>query len=358
MRIITHKGKILSNLFPDFRDPLFGIIIIVLSIFVISFLTYTFGLFKERKARREYRKLLKRFEIGTLKEDDFVHLYTTYNLPFDSIILLASTFLHKGNYTKAISVYLALLEVVEDNIKKEEILELLGLAYFKGGFLQRARDIYLKIMKFSPRNKTALNYLLIIYQKLNEYTKATEVLEVLDELKSDIKLEKIYISTLSIIHDPLISFDKKALMLMDILKENKQIQRLVIQFLIKYNKPLFWKNCNDFDILNSIDLLWYLDFNDIDFDIVQQHQILEDIYTAKGYIDNSTSSEIFELGILISIKRSTSIIEADLNFKFMCTKCKHIHPIYESRCPHCHSIMTFTVKPKLAQHSLNLSSLV
>ncbi len=348
----------MSDLFPDFRDPLFGIIIIVFSIFVISFLTYTFGLYKERKARREYRKLLKRFEIGTLKEDDFVHLYTTYNLPFDSIILLASTFLHKGNYTKAISVYLALLEVVKDNIKKEEILELLGIAYFKGGFLQRARDIYLKILKFSARNKTALNYLLIIYQKLNEYDKAAEVLEVLDELKCDIVLEKIYIHTLGIINDPLVSFDKKSIMLMDILKENKKLQRIIVQFLIKYNKPLFWKNYNIFDIPKLIDLIWYLDFNDVDFDIVQQHKVLKEIYTAKGYIDTSMTSDIFELSILIAIKKSISKVKADLNFEFICTKCKQTHPIYESRCPHCHTIMTFLVEPKLAKNSLNLASLV
>ncbi len=115
----------MSDLFPDFRDPLFGIIVIIFAIFVISFLTYSFGLVRERNARKEYRKLLKRFEIGALKEDDFVHLYTTYNLSFDSIMLLASSFLHKGDYTKAISVYLTLLDVVEERIKKEELLELL-----------------------------------------------------------------------------------------------------------------------------------------------------------------------------------------------------------------------------------------
>ena len=348
----------MNELFPDFKDPLFGIIVIAISVFVISFLTYSFGLFKERRARAEYRKLLKRFEIGTLKEDDFVHLYTTYNLPFDSIILLASTFLHKGNYTKAISVYLALLEVVEDNVKKEELLELLGGAYFKGGFLQRSKDIYLKILKFSPRNKTALKFLLIIYQKLNEYDRANEILVVLDELQCEIKLEKVYIKTLKLLHDPLVSFEKKSTVLMEIFKDNILVQRLVVQFLIKFNKELFWSNIDKFDILNCIDLLWYLGFDDVNFDVVSQHKILEDLYTAKGYIDTSDTSEIFELAVLISTKKSISKVEADLNFEFLCTSCKKTHPIYESRCPHCHSILTFIVEPKLAKNSLNLASLV
>jgi len=346
----------LSELFPDFRDPLFGVIIIVITIFIISFLTYSFGLYKERKARSEYRKLLKRFELGNLKEDDFVHLYTTYNLPFDSIVLLASTFLHKGNYTKAISVYLTLLEVVEENVKKEELLELLGSAYFKGGFLQRSKEIYLKILKFSPRNKKALDFLLIIYQKLNEYDKAKEILVVLDELECNITLEKLYIDTLKLINDPITSFDKKAITLIESFKTNNLIQRLVVHFLLKYNKQLFWKNCDKFDILNCIDLLWYLDFSDIDFDTVSQHKLLQELYTAKGYIDTSNDSKIFELAVLISTKKSTSKVKIDLNFDFLCTKCKKTHPIYESRCPHCQNILTFKVEPKLAKQSLNIAS--
>lgn len=346
----------MSELFPDFRDPLFGIIIIVLAIFVISFLTYSFGLYKERMARKEYRKLLKRFEIGTLKEDDFVHLYTTYNLPFDSIVLLASTFLHKGNYTKAISIYLALLEVVKENIKKEELLELLGSAYFRGGFLQRAKDIYLKILKFSSRNQTALNFLLIIYQKLNEYDKASEILVVLDELGEDVELEKIYINTLKVLHDPLMSFEKKSAVLIQIFEKHTLVQRLVIDFLIKFNKSLLWKNIDKFDILNCVDLLWYLHFNDIDFNVVQQHKILQDLYTAKGYIDTSNDSDIFELELLISTKKSPIKVETNLNFEFICTKCKKTHPIYESRCPHCQNILTFHVEPRISRKSLNISS--
>jgi tetratricopeptide (TPR) repeat protein len=339
----------LSDLFPDFRDPLFGIIVIIFAIFVISFLTYSFGLVRERNARKEYRKLLKRFEIGALKEDDFVHLYTTYNLSFDSIMLLASSFLHKGDYTKAISVYLTLLDVVEERIKKEELLELLGNAYFKGGFLQRSKEIYLKILKFSPRNVTALKFLLIIYQKLKEYNKASEILVVLDQLDVDVKLEKTYIDTLQLIHDPLILFEQKAIGLLKLFEENNLIQRLVIQFLLTYNKELFWKNVSKFNLLDTVDMLWYLDFNDIDFDVVNKNQFLQELYTAKGYINTSITSDIFELAVLISIKNSTSKVAIDLNFGFLCSNCKKNHPIYESRCPHCYNILTFTVEPQLAK---------
>ena len=83
----------MDNLVLEYRDPLLGVILVVALIFFISFITYSYGLYKERTARKDYRKLSLRFELGKLKENDYVNLYKTYNLPFDSILLLASTFL-------------------------------------------------------------------------------------------------------------------------------------------------------------------------------------------------------------------------------------------------------------------------
>lgn len=339
----------MDGLVLEYRDPLFGVIIFFTLIFVISFLTYSFGLYKEKKSRAEYRKLLQRFELGNLKEDDYVHLYTTYNLPFDSIILLASTFLHKGDYNKAIGVYLALLEHVTERVKKEELLELLGKTYFKGGFLQRSKEIFLKILKFSPRNKEALTHLLLIYEKLKEFEKASEVIESLEELDVDVVRENIYIGTLKLLNDPLISFDKKSNQLLVLFKMNRIIERLVVQYLLQFNKTLFWKNIHHFDISKILDLLWYLNFDDIDFDAVAQIEILQELYTAKGYINEVQNSSIFELDVIIMSRNADSQFKIDLNFEFICTKCKSIHPIYESRCPHCHNILTFKIEPELTR---------
>ncbi|MBD3841169.1 MAG: tetratricopeptide repeat protein [Campylobacterales bacterium] len=346
------------NEFIEYRDPLFGIIVIVLFIFITSFLTYSYGLYKERNARKEYRKLLKRFELGNLKEDDYIHLYKTYNLPFDSIVLLASSFLHKGEYNKAISVYLALLEHAHDTIKKEELLELLGNAYFKSGMLQRSKDIYLKILQFNPRNKVALHQLLLIFQYLKEYIKAQEVLDALNELDEDIIKEQIYLKVMQIINDPLLSFETKSLQLLSNFKMNKVLERVVAEYLIKFNKALFWENIELFSHLKILDLLWYLDFDDIDFEKVQQITQLQQIYSAKGYVDIARSSSQFELSVLIANNNSNAKTQVDLNFEFLCSKCKKIHPIYETRCPHCHSILSLKVQPKIAKNTMNLASLL
>ena len=339
----------MDNLVLEYDDPLFGIITFFLLIFIISFLTYSFSAYKEKKARREYRKLLKRFELGKLKEEDYVHLYKTYNLPFDSIILLASTFLHKGDYNKAISVYLALLEHVRDRVKKEELLELLGSTYFKGGFMQRSRDIFLKILKFSPRNKNALQHLLIIYERLKEYKKAAEVIVSLDELQLDISKERIYISCLETLNDPILSFDKKCEKIESLYAEDKIVERLYAQFLLQFNKELFWKNLQRFDIRNMVDLLWYLNFDDIDFDKVSQNRFLNELYNAKGYLSTLEHSDDFEFDILMLLNRHEHKVNADLNFEFLCNKCKHKHPIFDTRCPHCHSILTFQARHALVK---------
>lgn len=342
----------MDGLVVEYRDPLFGIIIFFTLIFVISFLTYSFGLYKEKKSRAEYRKLLQRFELGNLKEEDYVHLYATYNLPFDSIILLASTFLHKGEYNKAIGVYLALLEHVTERIKKEELLELLGKTYFKGGFLQRSKEIFLKILKFSPRNSSALEYLLLIYEKLKEFDKAQEVIESLNELEIDINQEELYIQTLKLLNDPLISFEKKSHLLLEHFKSNPDIERIVVKYLLQFHKTLFWENIALFDLKKSLDFLWYLNFDDIDFDTVSKNNLLKELYTAKGYINEASNSSIFELDMMIISKHANSHFKTDLNFRFICKKCKTVHPIYESRCPHCHKILTFKIEPELTRKKI------
>ncbi len=331
----------MDNIVLEYRDPLFGIIILVLVVFLISFFTYSFGVYKERKARKEYRKLSRRFEMGKLEENDYVHLYKTYKLPFDSILLLASSFLHKGDYNKAIKVYLSLLEHISDRIKKEELLERLGTTYFKGGFLQRAKDIFLRILKFSPRNTHALTHLLIIYEKLKTFEKAEEVALCLEELGVDVQKDKVYLKTLAILNHSLYSYEKKTSLLYEIFKENPYIQRIFAQYLLRFNKEFFWEHLEEFDVTNFLDLMWFLNFDDINFEEVEKNRLLSELYNAKGYLKTLNHSDDFMLDILITFNNHKHKAKATLDFEYICTSCKHLHPIYELRCPHCNSILSF-----------------
>lgn len=339
----------MDNIILEYRDPLFGIILLVALIFLISFVTYSFSIYKERLARKDYRKLSLRFELGKLKEEDYVHLYKTYNLPFDSILLLASSFLHKGDYNKAISVYLTLLEHVNDRVKKEELLELLGTTYFKGGFLQRSKEIFLRILKFSPRNKNALNHLLLVYEKLKDFQKAKEITTCLEELDKDMNIDKIYLDSLIILNDSILSYEKRTELLYEIFKENKMIERIFASFLIQFNKAFFWEHVKEFDCSKYTDVVWYLNFDDINFDKVVENQFLVEVYNAKGYLNTLNHSGDFDFDILILLNQHEHKINASLDFEFICSSCKHSHPIFDTRCPHCHSILTLNVKHRLTK---------
>lgn len=339
----------MDNIILEYRDPLFGIIIVVALIFVISFITYSYSIYKERNARKDYRKLSLRFELGKLKEEDYVHLYKTYNLPFDSILLLASSFLHKGDYNKAISVYLALLEHVNDRVKKEELLDRLGTTYFKGGFLQRSKEVFLRILKFSPHNTNALLYLLLVNEKLKDFKKAKEIACCLEELDKNVATDKIYLDSLIIINDSVLSYERRTELLYEIFKKNKIIERIFASFLIQFNKQFFWNHVNEFDCSKFIDIMWYQKEEDINFDKVLENPFLNELYNAKGYLNTVEHSNDFDLDILILINKHEHKINASLDFEFICNSCKHSHPVFDTRCPHCHSILTFDVKHHLTK---------
>jgi lipopolysaccharide biosynthesis regulator YciM len=357
----------MDSLFIEFRDPLFGIIVILFLIFFISFLTYTFGQFQDKKERKSYKKLLKRFELQELRGDDLKKLtQNNQAMPFDTILLLASTYIQKGNYEKAISIYLTMLENTNHSNKKEELLEHLGMAYFRGGFLQRSKDVFLKILEFSPRNHTALYQLLYVYEKMGSYQLALEVIKSIDELDmklNNVKETKVYLQTLQIIHDSLKSYELRADELLGMLEENRQANRLIAQFIFNYQKEVFWKNIDKFDIDEIIDLFWYIPKQMIDFEVVNSNPKLQEIYRAKGYIDDNIedidiSSDDFELAVLIELQKSDKL-KADISFEYLCNNCKQSFPMSFDRCPNCHAILSSKLQKSLMKvHNENNNSLL
>lgn len=346
----------MNNFVVDYRDPIFGIILIFLIIFIASFYTYIETVLKNKKSNKEYKKLLNKFDLKNLDEKDYIHLYSTYKLPFDSILLLASTFLHKGDNNKAISVYLALLEHVKEKDKKEKLLELLGATYFKSGFLQRSEKIYLKIIKFNAHNIAALYSLLLIYEKLNNYNMCKEIIDSLSQLNENMKEEDILNESLRLINNIDLSFEDKTKKLVEIFDNNRLIERLLVKYLLTYNKEYFFKSIKVFDLSKVLDLLWYLDFDDINFQASQDNKLLNELYTAKGYLNTATTSEILDLSILIATNAYQNDINIDLNFDFVCNKCKINHPIYANRCPNCNAILSLKVTTSLAKSNYEKNS--
>ncbi|RLA73953.1 MAG: tetratricopeptide repeat protein [Epsilonproteobacteria bacterium] len=326
-------------MFLSYRDPLFGILEFFALVFVIASLSHVYNLYKNKKSTREHNKLLRRFKLNRLKENDYIHLHQRYGLPFESILLLASTFIKKGETSKAIGVYLSLLEIAQNQIQKEQLLEHLGEAYHKTGMLQRAKDIYEKILKFSPRNKTALDNLFIIYEKLFQYDKALQIIDVFEALDFDVEFQKLYIKTLQVIADTTIDEQNMLKTLLDMQKQNNEITRVVATKILNTNKTFFWENIESFALEDIIDILYLLEKKSIDFRIVKKYTCLSEIYTAKTYINEATKSENFYLNIIINL-RDKKNNNATIGFKYSCKKCKNIFPLFQNRCPTCHDILS------------------
>ncbi len=329
----------------SYRDPLLGLIEFFLFIFAISAITYIYSIYRQKIQNRSYQKLLKRFNNGYLKEQDYVKMYQNYNLSFESIMLLSSTLNHQGDITKTINIYISLLKIVKNSSHKEQVLENLGRVYLQAGMLQRAKDIFEKVIKFSPTNIKALNSLLIIYEKLNLYKETKEIIDVLNELNIDTTQESFYIDAVMTIHDPLQTTKEKSTTLTKLLKQNKNIQRLVASYLIQNDIKLFWRYIDMFEPAHIVDMLWFMTLEQIDQNSIKDIKFLIELYTAKGYIKKATKSDDFHLDIIIRVRENGSN-RVDLAFKYICSYCKKSSPLYQDRCQFCHHILT--IKPTFA----------
>ena len=152
-----------------------------------------------------------------------------------------------------------------------------------------------------------------------------------------------------ILNDPILSYEKRTELLFEIFKENKIIQRIFATFLIQSNREFFFSKIDMFDCEKLIDILWYQKKEDIDFDKIKNNQFLNELYSAKNYINSVSTSSDFDLNILILINKYQKDIKTNLTFEFICNSCKHSSPFYEARCPNCHSILTLEVKHHLTK---------
>ena len=77
-------------------------------------------------------------------------------------------------------------------------------------------------------------------------------------------------------------------------------------------------------------------------DLIEKNRLLKEIFSAKGEIYDATSSDIFELNILIKLHllKDTS---ADMGFRYTCKECKSVFPLYFYRCPKCQNISSAKV---------------
>ncbi|MDB2562018.1 hypothetical protein N9X61_00280 [Sulfurimonas sp.] len=325
--------------FLEFRDPLFSIIIFFALIFIITFLSYWWGRYKRKEDYKHLDRFLKQFR-SLPTQDELKELVSRGELSQKSWMLLAASYSKSGNFEKSIEIYNEILKQA-DSQNQKEIMYLLGKTYFKAGFLERSKQIFLEILKKNPRTPQALETLLLIYEYMKDYKSALEVLEPLDELKKDITCDTLYLKSLELLNNVEVPSEEKTQKLLDLYLRSRRLSYMVFEYLFRVNPKLAWENFDASESENLVDLLWRIPNDELNLDVISQNSYLRELYTARGDVDLSLKSSVFEFDALINLREKTN---ATLSFEYICTNCKQLYPFSFHRCSSCHSIDTISTE--------------
>lgn len=330
--------------FLETKDPLFGIIIFFVLVFVITFFSYWLSKYKKREDYKHLDRFLQQFQ--TLPSQGELHaLISKGELSEKSWYLLANAYTKSGNYEKSIEIYSELLKVGE-KANYRDTMFLLGKTYFQAGFMERSKAVFLEILRTNPRTPQALNYLLLVYERVQEYGAAMEILEPLEELGRDTRLERAYLESLMVLNSLKLSQEEKAEALLEIYKHSEALFALVFGYLFRTNPKVAWAHFDASKAPLLIDVLWGVNEADLNLEIIMQNGYLRELYTAKRYIKVANRSALFELDVLINLDTR---VNATLGFEYICDNCKTLSPFAFYRCSSCHAIDTSRVQITLVK---------
>lgn len=330
----------MDSFFIEYNDPLFSIIIFLSIIFIIMVATTIWNNYFSMQKERSLKRFSKRFEhIGL--DDESMHSLEIEKKPTKELLFLARLYQNSGDYQRAIRIYLTMIEKLDCQKEKIVVLESLGISFFRAGFLHRARDTFLEVIKNYPRSSSVLRELLLVYDSLGEYKRALELLTPLEELGERVEDERSYFEILDIINSKIATNNLKIEQILQIYKKNNKVIRVVLEYLQKSEDERFFDLLKECDCLNYFDILWRVGKEHIDKK--EKNRLLRDIFIAKGYIDGVLKEcEVFELNALYAINRC-GMSDATLSFEYLCLECKSIFPFSFSRCPNCYKL--FEIEP-------------
>lgn len=323
----------MNTFFLEYRDPLFSVIIFFVFIFLITFISYWWGRYRADKDTKRLDKFLQQFH-SSPSSNELKILIKQGDLSEKSWLILAKAYSSSGEYEKSIEIYSELLKL-ENNQDLKQILFLLGATYFKAGFLQRAKLVFLEILKNNPRTPEALQYLLLVYEQMRDYESACEVLTPLEELDQDILTQSAYLKIMIVLNDSKLSSVEKSDELINIYNNTNKNTHIIFEYLFKIDPKKAWKNFDNSKCEVLLDILWLVDTKDLDLDIITRNSYLQELYTARGDLNLVKKSEVFEFDVLINLH---SKADATLRFEYICDNCKQVSPFAFSRCSKCHTV--------------------
>lgn len=310
--------------FVEYRDPLVGLIILTVLIFVVAVANYIWKVFASKDEEQKLEKFIKKFEMDSVHKD----LLRNEGLSFGNLSFLAEIFTKSGEFEKATQIYLIALEKSKDKQEHEFIFFALAKVYFKAGFLERAKEVLLQALKIRPRNIQTLKLLKIVYLKLRKHKENLELLDCLFELGENVKEEKEFLKALDFLESSLNNEEKKEYILKLQIDNNPMLGRLVFE---KYH--IFLNQ----DFSSICDLLYKENktFN------LQNKEYFEFFYALGLIEDEKPKDAVFKNSNfkMLKILKDNSF-KARLEFSYRCTECKSVMPLFFYHCPVCYEFNT------------------
>lgn len=339
----------MESILPAYNDPLFSILLIVIIALIIALATYAWGVFKQQKEEGNLLKFLDKFESAECALD-------TTDMPFEThmmkpLSLLAKAFENSGEYHKSINIYLYLIKNISSDLGKVELMERLGNTYLHAGFLERARSIYVEILRKKPRSVQVLYELGVVYEMLHKFDKSKEILEPLSILGEETTVLSKFLDLSALKSNKRMETKEKLEKLQSLLKEEPKLYRQIISIVLQLDTKLAWKMVDATRLDELIDILWFLPNSQLDLDIIMDNEYLRTLYYVRGYLQEPmVKSGVFYLDMLATAKQS-GFEEGELLFSYLCKKCKQNSPMAFYRCPNCMAITSIKVEETIVKAS-------
>lgn len=180
--------------FVEYRDPMFGLVVLVALVLVVAVLHYAWRTLSSKSQKKGLEGFIKKFDIA----DEHKDLLRASSLSLENLHFLAGIFTKSGEFEKAIQIYLIALEKIKDKGEQEAIFYDLAEVYFRAGFLQRSVEVLLNALNLRPRNEKALKLLKIVYLRLKRYDEVLQSLDALFELGCEVSKEREFINVVAL----------------------------------------------------------------------------------------------------------------------------------------------------------------
>ncbi|MFC3848543.1 tetratricopeptide repeat protein [Helicobacter baculiformis] len=343
-----------------YKDSLFSVALLIAAIGAVILFDHFRSLVKHKKNLKalntlscSYASIDLDFEVQQLlaKEQES----PSEVLGIQTWLFLAKHYSKHGSAEQAITIYLALLS----KYPKDRVILLKHLAqtYIAMGYVQKAHDILIEVLRIEPRNVNALKEMVRVYEMLCAPQKALEVLECLDALETEGLLETYHYLQMQVLMQEDLSLEDRSAHILALGHKYQSLYKLALGHCKTYHRALFLQELPRLQRgMECVDLLWDLEFAEIQPLLAQLSPEVREIFMAKGFIEGTCGH--WQLEVFQTFKHKYPIV---LNFSYQCNACKNLSPFESYRCVICgvlgvkEVVLSLNTQPTEYSQPLNLN---